>query len=252
MDELITTQTDDNGNITVSGRLLHEFLEVSTRYNDWIMRMLEYGFNEDIDFQAITQKRVTAQGNETTYTDHQLKIDMAKEICMLQRTDRGKEARQYFIGLERKWNDPMMVVKRGMDYLQTQVDALQNVNVELTERIADDRPKVLFAESVETSKDTILIGQLAKLMKQNGVDIGQNRLFAWLREHDYLCKHGEMYNQPTQHALDLKLFEVKTRTVNNPDGSVRITRTTKVTGKGQIYLLNKFLNSQDVQMVMSI
>ena len=108
-------------------------------------------------------------------------------------------------------------------------------------QLEEQRPKVLFANSVETSTTSILIGDLAKLIKQSGQDIGQNRLFKWLRENDYLIKSGERRNMPTQKAMELGLFEVKERTVNNPDGSIRITKTTKVTGKGQVYFVNKFL-----------
>ncbi len=111
----------------------------------------------------------------------------------------------------------------------------------LEEKVEEQKPKVLFAETVETSQTSILIGDLAKIIKQKGHNIGQNRLFAWLRDNDYLIKSGERKNMPTQSAMNLGLFEVKERTVNNPDGSVRITKTTKVTGKGQIYFVNKFV-----------
>ena len=100
--ELIKISTDTAGHRAVSGRELHEFLGIETRYNDWFSRMVEYGFVENQDFEAITQKRVTAQGNETTFADHAISIDMAKEICMIQRTDKGKEARRYFIECERQ------------------------------------------------------------------------------------------------------------------------------------------------------
>ena len=109
------------------------------------------------------------------------------------------------------------------------------------EKIEADRPKVLFADAVEAAKSTFLVGDLAKLLKQNGVDIGQKRLFAWMRDNGYLIKGGASKNMPTQTAMDKKLFEVKETTINTPDGSVRITRTTKVTGKGQTYFIEKFL-----------
>lgn len=112
---------------------------------------------------------------------------------------------------------------------------------EREKQLEEQRPKVLFANSVETSTTSILIGDLAKLIKQNGHDIGQNRLFKWLRENGYLIKSGERRNMPTQMSMGLGLFEVKERTVNNPDGSIRITKTTKVSGKGQVYFVNKFL-----------
>ena len=106
------------------------------------------------------------------------------------------------------------------------------------------KPKALFADAVATSHTSILIGDLAKLIRQNGVDIGQNRLFAWMREHGYLIGSGDRRNMPTQRAMDLELFDIKERTFQNPDGSVRITKTTKVTGKGQQYFINKFLQKE--------
>lgn len=111
-------------------------------------------------------------------------------------------------------------------------------------KIIEDKPKVVFANAVASSDTTILIGELAKLLKQNGVDIGQNRLFSWMRENGYLIKRGESYNMPTQKSMELKLFEIKERTIANPDGSVRVTKTTKVTGFGQQYFVNLFLENE--------
>src|SRR5690625_1306444 len=111
--------------------------------------------------------------------------------------------------------------------------------------IEQQKPKVIFAEAVETSRSSVLVGELAKIIKQNGVDIGQNRLFKWLRDNGFLIKRkGESYNLPTQKSMDLELFEVKKRTINNPDGSIRTTRTPMVTGKGQIYFVKKFLGDE--------
>ncbi|CAK1245393.1 hypothetical protein R55214_HHFBAMCI_01665 [Fructobacillus evanidus] len=112
-------------------------------------------------------------------------------------------------------------------------------------QISEMKPKALFADAVDTSTNSVLIGQLAKMIKQNGVEIGQNRLFSWLREHGYLISRGEQRNLPTQKSLALEIMETKTRTINNPDGSVRTTSTTKVTGKGQIYFVNKFLSHEE-------
>ena len=111
----------------------------------------------------------------------------------------------------------------------------------LTLQLEAQRPKVIFAEALELSNNTILIGELAKILRQNGIEIGQNRLFEKLREDGYLIsRKGESYNQPSQRSMELGLFEIKKRTINNPDGSVRATTTTKVTGKGMIYFVNKF------------
>ena len=123
-------------------------------------------------------------------------------------------------------------------FVRTSLESFRRLN----SQIAEMKPKALFADAVEASETSILIGDLAKLIKQNGVDIGQKRLFAWLRGHGYLIKSGTSANTPTQKSMELGLFEVKERTINNPDGSVRITRTTKVTGKGQTYFVNKFLS----------
>lgn len=111
----------------------------------------------------------------------------------------------------------------------------------MSEQLKEQAPKVLFANAVETAHTSILIGDLAKIIKQNGVDIGQKRLFEWMRQNGYLIKGGLSKNMPTQRSMDQELFEVKETTINNPDGSVRVTKTTKVTGKGQTYFINKFL-----------
>lgn len=110
-------------------------------------------------------------------------------------------------------------------------------------QIESQKPKVLFSTAVETSKSSCLIGELAKILNQNNIDIGQKRLFEWLRENGYLIKQkGDGFNDPTQKSMDLGLFEIKKRTIENPDGVIIVTKTTKVTGKGQVYFVNKFLN----------
>lgn len=139
--------------------------------------------------------------------------------------------------------------KNGLaDLLQQAADQLKQKDIQINQM----KPKALFADAVATSKSDILIGQLAKILRQNGYETGQNRLFKWLREHHYLCSKGVRYNQPTQKAMELGLFKVKERTVNNPDGSSRITVTTKVTGKGQQYFINRFLNSEPSQLSLEI
>lgn len=116
---------------------------------------------------------------------------------------------------------------------------------EAQEKLIEAKPKVVFADAVASSETTILIGELAKLLKQNGIDIGQNRLFSWMRDNGYLIKRGDSYNMPKQKSMNLGLFEIKERTIPNPDGSLRVTKTTKVTGYGQQYFVNVFL--QDVE-----
>ena len=129
--------------------------------------------------------------------------------------------------------------------------AEQQAKIEEQQKMIEtNRPKVLFADAVETSKRSCLIGELAKILKQNGVEIGANRLFKWLRENGYLCRHGESYNQPTQKSMEMKLFEIKKTTINKPDGTILVTTTTKVTGKGQIYFVNKFVEENKLQQAV--
>ena len=123
---------------------------------------------------------------------------------------------------------------------QKRIEAEQKA--ELAEQtIKSNAPKVLFADAVSTSQRSCLVAELAKILQQNGVNIGQNRLFTWMRENGYLCSKGQYYNQPTQKSMDLGLFELKQTTINKPDGSILVSTTTKVTGKGQVYFVNKFL-----------
>lgn len=142
----------------------------------------------------------------------------------------------------RKNGSYQMAQPQGKELLALAVLEAQKTIESQNQEIKRMKPKEIFADAVATSHTSILIGDLAKLLKQNGVETGQKRLFEWLRENGYLIKRkGADWNMPTQKAMDLKLFEVKESTVNNPDGSVRINKTTKVTGKGQQYFINKFL-----------
>lgn len=125
MNEIIKINNDNSDRPTVMGRELHEALEIKTRYDTWFNRMCEYGFTENSDFIAIAQKRATAQGNETTYTDHQLSIDMAKEICMIQRSDIGRKCRQYFIEVEKQWNSPEAIMDRALKYADQKIKQLE-------------------------------------------------------------------------------------------------------------------------------
>lgn len=142
----------------------------------------------------------------------------------------------------RKTGGYRMQAPQGKELLALAVLEAQKTIEEQTAQIERMKPKEIFADAVATSHTAILIGDLAKLLKQNGVETGQKRLFVWMREHGYLIKRkGADWNMPTQKSMEMGLFEVKESTVNNPDGSVRINKTTKVTGKGQQYFINKFL-----------
>ena len=125
--------------------------------------------------------------------------------------------------------------------LQCQNETLASMNEGQQRHIKSLMPGATFAKAVETSEHSILVGELARIIKQNGVEIGQNRLFQWMRDNGYLCQHGERYNQPTQKAMEMGLFEIKKTVITKPNGDSLVTTTTKVTGKGQIYFVNKFL-----------
>lgn len=249
MNELIKV-TYDNDRATVSGRELHEKLEIKTPYTQWFERMAEYGFVENEDYVGLSQKCEKPSGGRPS-VDHQMTIEMAKQICMIQRTDAGRRYREYFLEIERKWNDPQMVMARSLIYANKQLEILSGqldaANARIEEanaQIEEAKPKVLFADAVKASKTSIMVGELAKLLRQNGVSIGQNRLFEWLRNNDYLMKSGESYNLPTQKSMERGLFEIKESTYVTPDNCVHVSKTTKITGAGQQYFVNLFLKDK--------
>lgn len=241
MNELINVTLNENHEPVVSGRQLHETLGVKTAYKDWFPRMTEYGFVEGEDFNPLKIEQVRQEGARKVkrqIEDHVLKLDMAKEIAMIQRTDKGKEVRKYFIQVEKDFNSPEKIMARALLMADKKVHKLEA-------QIEADRPKVLFADAVSASKSSCLIGELAKILKQNGIDIGQNKLFQWLRSNGYLIsRRGDSWNQPTQKSMDLELFELKKTNINHADGHTTTNTTTKVTGKGQQYFVNKFLNQE--------
>ena len=233
MNEIIKVNYE-NDRPTVLARDLHDFLEVKTAFKDWFPRMCEYGFSEGTDFCSFLSESTGGRPAQ----DAQLTIEMAKEICMLQRNERGKQARQYFIQLEKDWNSPEKVMARALQIADKKIKRLET-------QIEEDRPRVLFAGAVETSKSSILIGELAKILKQNGVKIGPIRLFEWMRQNGYLIRrNGSDYNMPTQRAMEMGLFEIKETSIVHADGHTSISKTPKVTGKGQVYFVDLFLSGK--------
>lgn len=235
MNELINVTLNENHEPVISARQLHTALGVTDRFSRWFERMLAYGFEENSDyvgceiFHDLARKKVK---------DYIIKLDMAKEIAMLQRNEKSKEVRKYFIQVEKDFNSPEKIMARALLMADKKVHKLEA-------QIEADRPKVLFADAVSASKSSCLIGELAKILKQNGIDIGQNKLFQWLRSNGYLIsRRGDSWNQPTQKSMELKLFELKKTNINHADGHTTTNTTTKVTGKGQQYFVNKFLNQE--------
>lgn len=242
MNELIKINYDTE-QPTVSARELHEKLNIGTAFKDWFPRMCEYGFEEGKDFCA-KMSETSAKGGRPA-KDADITVDMAKQICMIQRTPEGRECRQYFIDLEKAWNTPEQIMSRALKIADRTIEKLKSENAVLTKDVGRMKPKEVFADAVATSNQSILIGQLAKILRQNGIQMGQNRLFQWMRDNGYLMRSGSSYNMPMQRYVEQGLFEIKESTVANPDGSIRNTLTPKVTGKGQLYFVNKFLAKQE-------
>lgn len=155
MQELVATHQNENGDLIVSARELHEFLGVKTKYKDWFPRMVEYGFVENTDFVALAQKRATAQGNKTTYFDHHIKLPMAKEISMIQRSEKGKQARRYFLAVEAAWNSPEMIMSRALEIANQQQQ-------QMISQLAELEPKAQYYDLVLQSPTLIKVTEIAK------------------------------------------------------------------------------------------
>lgn len=229
---------------TVSARDLHAGLEIKTAFKDWFPRMAEYGFEAEKDFCSKMSETSSKGGRPSKDAD--VSIDMAKQICMIQRSPEGKQIRQYFLDLEKAWNTPEQIMARALRMADKTIDELKENNAVLLADNQRMKPKEIFADAVSASNSSILIGDLAKLLRQNGVDIGQKRLFEYLRNHGYLIKRkGSDWNMPTQKSMDMGLFEIKESTHIDGNGCNIVTRTPKATGKAQVYFVNKFLNFKE-------
>lgn len=237
MQELINVTVNDNQQQVVSARDLYKALGIKKRFSAWFAQYSDM-FTEGHDFMGAPESTPIKNGNGRIQylDDYVLTIKMAEHIAMMTKTDRGREVREYFIQLQEKWNDPQKVMARALILAQKELDTLR---IELEEQ----KPLVNFANAVSTSEDSILIGDFAKLISQNGVKIGQNRLFKWLRQKGFLIsRKGESWNMPKQEYLDRGLFEVKESTAETSGGLVKLYRTTKITGKGQVYFSDLILN----------
>lgn len=237
MNELIKITIKNDAQV-VSARDLYKELNVKTRFSLWVKQNFKR-FRKDIDFTSVVTTTLVNNGAERELQDYALTIEMAKHIAMMSGTDKGYEIRDYFIKVEQAWNSPEMVMKRALEIANKKVEKLKLENQEM-------QPKALFADSVAASHTTILIGELAKILRGNGINIGANRLFQWMRDQGYLIsRKGTDYNMPTQRSMNLGLFKIKESTITHSNGSVSISKTTKVTGKGQQYFINKFMKMNE-------
>lgn len=245
MKQLIEINYENADRPTVLGRELHEALEVNSNYTTWFKRMCEYGFTEKVDYESCFPNLESEnQHGGQNKIDHQLTIDMAKELCMIQRNEKGKYFRQYFIEVEKAWNSPEMIMGRALQIAQRQLDSIKAENKQLTEKIEIDKPKVAFADAVIGTEDSIPIGDFAKVLRQNGIKIRQNRLFAKLRELGWLIKSGASKNCPTQRGCESGYFEVEEKIFREWTGEQRLVMKTKITPKGQIYFIKKFISEK--------
>lgn len=237
MNELINVTLNENNEPIISARQLHKTLEVKTRFSRWVEQNFKM-FKENEDFTSVVGTTLVNNGAVRELQDYAVTIRMAEHLAMMSKTNKGHEVREYFIQVEKDFNSPEKIMARALLMADKKIHKLEA-------QIEADRPKVLFADAVSASKSSCLIGELAKILKQNGIDIGQNKLFQWLRSNGYLIsRRGDSWNQPTQKSMNLKLFELKKTNIDHVDGHTTTNTTTKVTGKGQQYFVNKFLNQE--------
>ncbi|WP_394456150.1 phage antirepressor KilAC domain-containing protein [Leuconostoc suionicum] len=238
MEEIIKINQNEQGEAQVSARELYQALEVkkSYRFSQWFETNAKQ-LIENEDFTSVDATTVVNNGAIKTIQDYLLTVDAAKQIALMSGTEKGKQVRMYFIQVEKAWNSPDQIMARALTIAQMKLDHKDNL-------IAEMKPKALFADAVSASQTSILVGELAKLLKQNGIDTGANRLFMWLRENGYLIRRkGTDYNMPTQKSMEMGLFEIKEHNHINSNGVNVTTKTSKVTGKGQQYFINKFLQA---------
>ena len=233
MNELISITTNEVGEPTVLGRELHEFLGVTTRYNDWFPRMVEYGFTEGKDFNLLKNEQVRFEGNrEVTreLIDHLLTIDMAKELAMIQRTDRGKQARQYFIQVEKDYNSPEKIMARALRIAEKELSTLKLENKVQAQQIAELQPKATYYDLILQCPSLLSVTEIAK--DYGMAAKGLNKI---------LHEQGIQFNQSGVWFLyskyqDKGYTSTKTQNYNRPDGTQGSRVHTYWTQKGRIFL----------------
>lgn len=239
---LIPIQTTQSDLQFVSGRDLHQFLEISTRYNDWFKRMCEYGFIENVDYTPITQKRVTAQGNATKQTDHNLSIEMAKQLCMLARNDKGREAREYFIQVEREWNSPEKVMGRALKIANMVINEQKVLIAAQEQQISEFKPIRDYVDEILSSTSALTITQIAadyditaralnKILEEEKVQ--RNVSGQWIL---YKNQMGKGYTKS------------ETFTFTRSDGRLDSKITTKWTQKGRL-MIHEIMKSRGIDAV---
>lgn len=239
MNELIPTIKNEDGNLLVSGRDLHEFLEVKTNYSTWFDRMADYGFVENTDYflHSNFEKRNGSGGHNKI--DHAVKVDMAKEISMLQRNEKGKQARQFFIELERRWNSPEMVMKRAMDYLNARVEKLQTSNLVLTQQVNELQPKASYYDMVLQNKSLLSVSKIAKDYGMSAMALNKK-----LHELGVQYKQGDIWLMYAKHQ-DKGYTQTSTHVIDADKSKV----STKWTQKGRLFIYDLLKQNDILPMI---
>lgn len=232
MNELITVNYD-NDRPTVLGRDLHEKLGIKTKYTEWVKRMCEYGFTENQDFIALSQKRETAQGNEITYIDHQMTLDMAKQICMIQRSDLGRQYREYFLEIERKWNDPVTSMARSLVYANRQLASVTGQLEAANKKIEKLEPKAAYFDTVASADGSTSFRETAKLFK-----IAEKTFTKFIEDNNLCYRDSRKRLIPYAERQKSGWFEVKEVTITTSTG-IKTTIYTKITPKGRTEIFKR-------------
>jgi hypothetical protein len=240
----------DTDQPTVSARDLHEKLNIGTQYTKWFERMKEYGFSENEDFKAISQKRLTAQGNETTYMDHEISIDMAKQICMIQRSPEGKMIRQYFIDLEKAWNTPEQIMARALKMANQSIDSLKErcaflggQVVEQQKVISELQPKANYVDTILQSKSLVLTTQIAKDYGMSARKFNRilNELKIQYKVGDQWVLYSKYQSNGYVHSRTINI----TRSNGMPDTKMQ----TEWTQKGRLFLYDELKKAGYVPLI---
>lgn len=231
MNNLIEIQINENQEQTISGRELHMFLEVETKYNDWFQRMLQYGFEDGQDFNLLKKEQVQIEGKREVrreIADHIMKLDMAKELCMLTRNEKGKQARTYFIEVERDWNSPEKVMARALLIANKQIDTLRLENTVQRQVIAEFKPIKEYVDTILSSEDTVTITQIAA-----DYGLSAKALNKILNEQGLIRKVGGQWVLYSNH-MQKGYTKSETIDVTRSDGSIKVVMNTKWTQKGRL------------------
>lgn len=231
MNNLIEIQVNENQEQTISGRELHMFLGVDTKYNDWIQRMLQYGFEDGQDFNLLKKEQVQIEGKREVrreIADHIMKLDMAKELCMLTRNEKGKQARHYFLEVERDWNSPEKVMARALVIANKQIDTLKLENTVQRQVIAEFKPIKEYVDIILSSEDTVTITQIAA-----DYGLSAKALNKILNEQGLIRKVGGQWVLYSNH-MQKGYTKSETIDVTRSDGSIKVVMNTKWTQKGRL------------------